>query len=151
MAQHKFWRDLSATTKARYRREGVTPSAYNAWQRKTPVERAKLKAKYPDGSGPAAISKKSHDSKDRRASRWSTRRELEDYAINNIMAVLYPYETLKHQPNLPNVRRRVGHMTDNELLIAKTANRDTIRAMASTQIGYRPTDDEGIINPFWYG
>jgi hypothetical protein len=144
----RLWRDLSKATKDRYRRSGVTPSAYNAWQRKTPEQRRAIRLAFPDtSSGPAAVSARGRQRRENRTS------ALRERAAENMIRVLFPATStgqLKHRPNEDKIRERVGVMDRDELLVASVADLDTIRDLASNQVGWRPMDGQ-TINPFWYG
>jgi hypothetical protein len=68
----RLWSSLSARTKRRYKSQGVTPSGYNAWQRKPAVERRRILKEYPSASGPAAAKKQREVKQSARAPRSRT-------------------------------------------------------------------------------
>lgn len=155
----RLWRDLSETTKKRYRRRGVTPSAYNAWNRKTRAEKQELKSLFPTLTGPGAVHARSEQRKNR-----PLPGSLKDAAYRNILSVLAPHEGrigskdrpgvkdgyLKYQPDISHIRARIDAMSHDELVAASVADLDMIRLLASDQSGWRIVNGESI-NPFWYG
>lgn len=149
-SQPRLWRDLSETTKKRYRRQEVTPSAYNAWNRKSREEKSALKALFPNLTGPGAVRARSEQ---RRAHRPERMAPLKERAYRNIVTVLEPYELmpgyLKHRPNDDHIRERVDSMSRDELTIASVADVETFRMLASNQKGWRTIKGERV-NPFWY-
>jgi hypothetical protein len=155
MAARRLWRDLSPVTKKRYKAQGVTPSAYNAWNRKTPAQRAALKAEFPNLTGPAAISEKGRR---RRTIIGDSFNTLKERATRNMIDVLSANASRlrpNHQAMGPSqerrIRERINVMDRRELLLASTADLDLIRRLASEQEGFRPLPDGTVVNPFWYG
>lgn len=146
----RLWRDLSDATKKRYRRSGVTPSAYNAWNRKTRAEKTELKSLFPNLTGPGAVHARNQQRRGHGTERVGP---LRDRAYNNIVSVLEPYSLmpgyLKNRPNDDHILQRVNVMSRDELVIASVADVDTLRILASNQAGWRKVNGEPV-NPFWY-
>lgn len=145
----KLWRDLSKVTKARYKRQGTTPQAYNAWQKKTPKQRAKILAKAPPDvkSGPAAIS---HAGRTRRAIRAAassgitpSRRD----ALADRVTRWFPAKADRER-----VRQHIGMMTAAEFTEAESASMMDWRSRATRMFArrYIPQTDETISLYFYH-
>lgn len=130
----RLWSSLSARTKRRYKSQGVTPSGYNAWQRKPIAERRKILKEFPAKSGPAAAVKKREAAAQKK----------------NVAAPRYtPVTVARHAATIlpggvkvtPIVERNTSLMEDDELRAASLSDYHQWAAMAANQ---------DVNNPWFY-
>lgn len=123
--KRKLWSGLSDVTKRKYRKQGVTPQRYNAWEAKTPRKRKNLARKGVTRADFLGIAPP------------VTRRSVVDHVIKVLREANVLY-------SVKQIERGVSEMTAEERRWASDASYEQYARQAGV-----PADERGV-NPTWY-